>query len=167
MPQATATFQPVAAQGGHLSYREILLTLHIAGVGTWLGANVVQAVVPSAAARVSTAALAGWYRVTSMLSRRLYMPAAILILITGILLVLENEVYSFGSVFVTIGFAMIIIGAVLGVVVFDPGGKAAAEAVESEEPSAIRAAVARVARWGLVDTLLLLFTITAMVLRLD
>lgn len=150
-----------------MTYRDILLVLHIAGAGIWLGANVVQAVVPPAAARLGTAALAGWYRLTSVLARRLYIPAAILILITGVLLVLENEAYGFGSTFVTIGMAMIVIGAVLGMVVFGPGGDAAADAVESGDESRIRSAVARTTTWGLVDTLLLLVTITVMVLRLD
>jgi hypothetical protein len=68
---------------------------------------------------------------------------------------------------VTIGFGMIVVGALLGIFVFGPGGDAAADAVESGDQSAIRAAVARITRWGLIDTLLLLFTITAMVLRLD
>lgn len=149
-----------------MTYREILLVLHIAGAGTWLGANVVQAVVPPAAARAGSSTLAGWYRITSALSTRLYMPAAILILVTGILLVLQSEAYGFGSAFVTIGFATIIVGAILGIVVFGPGGEAAADAVESGDQSAIRSAVAKITRWGLVDTLLVLFAITAMVMRL-
>jgi len=81
--------------------------------------------------------------------------------------VLESDAYGFGSVFVTIGFGMIVVGALLGIVIFGPGGEAAAEAIESGDQSVIRAAVARITRWGLVDTLLLLFTITAMVMRLD
>lgn len=150
-----------------MTYRDILLVLHIAGAGTWLGANVVQAMVPPMAARSGTAALAGWYRVTSTMARRLYMPAAFLILITGVALVLEIDAYGFGNTFVAVGFAMIIIGAVLGIVVFGPGGNAAAEAVESEDVSRIRKAVARLTRWGLVDTLLVLLTIGVMVMRLD
>lgn len=150
-----------------MTYRDILLVLHIAGAGTWLGANVVQAVVPPAAARAGQAALASWYRITSALATRLYMPAAILILVTGILLVLQDRAYGFGSLFVTIGFGMVVIGAVLGILVFGPGGESAAEAVESGEHLAIRSAVARLTRWGLIDTLLVLFTITVMVLRLD
>lgn len=150
-----------------MTYRDILLVLHIAGAGTWLGANVVQAVVPPAAAKVGTATLAGWYRLTSMLARRLYIPAALLILVTGVLLVLQDDRYGFGSTFVAIGFGMIVIGALLGSLVFGPGGEAAAEAVESGDGSSIRSAVARLARWGFIDTLLLLVTITVMVLRLD
>lgn len=150
-----------------MTFRDILLVLHIAGAGTWLGANVVQAVVPPAAARAGQATLAGWYRITSVMAKRLYMPAAILILITGIFLVLQSEAFSFGSIFVTIGFAMIVVGAILGMVVFGPGGEAAADAVEAGDQGAIRSAVSRLSRWGIIDTLLLLLTITVMVLRLD
>ena len=161
-----------------MTYRDILLVLHIAGAGTWLGANVVQAVVPPMAARAGTVTLASWYRITSGMSR-LYIPAAILILITGVLLdhvrrtgsipllVLDSDAYGFGSLFVTIGFGMIVVGALFGQFVFGPGGERAAEAVEAEDRPAIRKAVSRLTTFGLIDTLLLLFTITAMVLRLS
>lgn len=149
-----------------MSYRDVLLVLHIAGAGTWLGANVVQAVVPPMAARRSAEVLAGWYRITSSMASRLYVPAAILILITGVLMVLDNEAHGFGTLFVTIGFGMIVVGALFGQFVFGPGGEAAADAVESGEASAIRATVGRLTRYGVIDTVLLLLTITAMVLRL-
>lgn len=150
-----------------MTYREILLVLHIVGAGTWLGANIVQAVVPPRAARAGTAVLSGWYRLTGDLSTRLYIPAALLILLTGVLLVLDNPAYGFGSLFVTIGFGMIIVGALLGQFVFGPGGERAAQAVDSGDRAATRREVGRLTRYGVIDTLLLLFTITAMVLRLS
>jgi hypothetical protein len=150
-----------------MTFRDILLVFHIAGVGAWFGANIVQAVVPPMAARVGIVTLAGWYRITSVLARRLYIPAALVILVTGVLLVMQTDAYGFGDTFVAIGFGMIILGAVLGMVIFGPGGEAAAAAVETEDVTKIRSAVAKLTSWGVVDTLLLLFTIAAMVLRLD
>jgi hypothetical protein len=139
----------------------------VAGVGTWLGANVVQAFVPPYAARSGNATLGWWYKTTAVMVGRLYVPAAIVILVTGIFLVLENESYGFGSTFVTIGLGMIVVGAILGMVVFGPSSEAAAAAaVADDEPGLLRAA-GRIARYGIIDTLLLLFTITVMVLRLD
>jgi uncharacterized membrane protein len=149
-----------------MELRDILLILHIAGVATWFGANIVQALAPSMAARQSPEAAAGWYRVAGGLSRRLYMPASILILVTGIWMVVDNEAYGFSNLFVTIGFGMIIVGALLGIFVFEPGSERAARAIESGDQGAIRASTARVAAFGTADTLLLLFTITSMVLRL-
>jgi hypothetical protein len=149
-----------------MELRDILLILHIAGAGAWLGANIVQALAPPLAAKQGPAAQAGWYRIAAKLSSRLYMPAAILILITGIWMVLLNDAYGFGTLFVTIGFGMIIVGAILGILVFDRGSEQAATAIEGGDQGAIRSATGRLAGFGVLDTLLLLFTITAMVLRL-
>jgi hypothetical protein len=149
-----------------MELRDILLVLHIAGAGAWLGANIVQALAPSLAAKQGPAAQAGWYRIAAKLSSRLYMPAAILILITGIWMVLLNDAYGFGTLFVTIGFGMVIVGAILGILVFDRGSEQAATAIEAGDQGAVRSATGRLAGFGVLDTVLLLFTITAMVLRL-
>lgn len=146
-----------------MDWAHILLIIHIAAAGAWLGGNLVQAVVPPLAARHGVAVAAGWYRVTAALSARFYMPAAILIVLTGVIMVALKDDYGFSATFVSIGFAMVIVGALLGKFVFEPGGEAAAEAVESGDQSRIRAATGRLAAFGTVDTLLLLFTFTAMV----
>jgi Predicted integral membrane protein (DUF2269) len=147
-----------------MELHEVMLVLHIAAAGTWLGANIIQAVVPGLAARQGAEVVAGWYRVAGQLSKRLYMPAGILILITGIVMVLQHDI-SFGSRFVTIGFGMIVVGTLLGIFIFEPGSEVAAEAVESGDRSRIKAATSRMTAFGTADTLLVLFTMTVMVLR--
>jgi len=149
-----------------MELRDILLVLHIAGAGTWLGANIVQAVAPSMAAKQGPAAAAGWFRIAAGLSTRLYMPAAIVLLATGIWMVLIDDAYGFGTTFVTIGFGMIIIGTLFGIFVFERGSIRAADAIDSGDQTAVKTARGRLAGFGILDTLLLLFTITAMVLRL-
>lgn len=124
----------------------------------------VQAVVPSMMAKQGPEAAAGWYRVAAGFNR-LYMPAGILLLATGIWMVIRLEAYGFSTLFVTIGFVMIVIGVVLGIAVFAPGGEAAAEAIESGDQARIKKAAAKLATWGSVDTLLVLFTIAVMVIR--
>jgi hypothetical protein len=118
------------------------------------------------AAKQGPAVSAGWFRIAAGLSTRLYMPAAILLLATGIWMVLLTEAYGFGTTFVTIGFAMIIIGTLLGIFVFERGSIRAADALDSGDQTAATAARGRLAGFGILDTVLLLFTITAMVLRL-
>jgi len=146
---------------------DFLLVLHIAGAGTWLGANIVQAVAPSMAFNQGGAVASGWYRIAARLSKVLYIPAAILIVVTGIFLVLASEgAYSFGSTFVASGFTMIVIGAVLGSFVFGPVSERAADAIEASDGAAIKATTGRLATFGVIDTLLLLTTITVMVLKL-
>ncbi len=148
-----------------MELHEIMLVLHIAGAGVWLGTNILQAVVPGLAARQGVEVAAGWYRVTGEFGKRVYMPASILVLVTGIVMVLQDDSYSFGSLFVTIGFVMIVIGVLLGIFIFTPGSEASAKAVESGDQTQIKSATARIAAFGTVDTLLLLFTMTVMVLR--
>lgn len=148
-----------------MGLREILLTFHIAGAGIWLGSNVVQAVVPRMVARHGSEAAAGWYRVAARLGNRVYVPASIVILITGIFLVVGADEYGFGTRFVTVGFTMIVLGAVLGVLVFEKGSERAAEAIESGDQGRVRSAISRLAAFGALDTLLLLLTIVAMVTR--
>jgi len=149
-----------------LEVRDLLLVLHIAGAGTWLGANIVQAVVPSLAFKQAGAAASGWYRIAGRLSTVLYMPAAIVIVLTGIVLVLQSEIYSFGTLFVSIGFATIVIGALLGIFVFGPVSTKAADAIDSGDEAGTKAATSRLATFGAIDTLLVLTTITVMVLKL-
>jgi hypothetical protein len=149
-----------------LELRDFLLIVHIAGAGTWLGANIVQAVVTPMAVKEGGTAASGWYRIAGRLSTVLYMPAAILILLTGIFLVLQSDVYGFGSLFVTIGFITIVIGALFGMFVFGPVSKRAADAIDAGDTGGIKAATGRLATFGVIDTILVLVTITVMVLRL-
>jgi len=148
-----------------MEFNEILLVLHIAAAGTWFGANIMQAVVPPMMAKQSAEGVAAWYRTGAGLSKKLYMPASILILITGVWMVLRIEAFGFGTRFVTVGFTVIVVAAILGIFVFTPGGEAAAEAVESGDQGRIKKATAKLATWGTVDTLLILFTIGVMVIR--
>ncbi len=150
-----------------MELRDVLLILHIAAAGTWFGANIVQAVAPPRTAKHGPEVAAGWYRVAGGLSSVLYMPVGIVIVVTGIWMVLiSNGAFSFGSVFVGIGFAVVVIGALLGKFVFEPTSAKAAEAIESGDGDAIRATSGTIARFGALDTLLVLLAITVMVLKL-
>jgi len=149
-----------------MDFRDILLVLHIAGAGTWFGANIVQAVVPPMALKEAGAAASGWYRIAGRLSTVLYMPAAILILLTGVILVLQSDAYDFDNLFVAIGFVTIAIGALLGTFVFGPVSQRAADAIDANDSAAIKASTGRLAMFGVIDSLLVLTTITVMVLKL-
>lgn len=150
-----------------MSLSETFLFLHIAAAGIWLGANIVQIAVPSLSRSESTSFSAGWLRIGAKLGRVLYMPVGVLLLASGVGLVLTSEgAYEFSDLFVSIGFAVIVIGAVLGAAVFAPGGFKAAEAFERGDETTGRATTRRLAGFGVIDTLLLLFAIVVMILRL-
>lgn len=146
--------------------RDVLLILHIAAAGTWLGADLVQAVGQRMMAGTGSETRAGWYRFTGNLVRPLYMPAVALLVITGVWMVLSIDAYSFADTFVIIGLAVVVVGTVLGFAIFEPTSQAAARAVESDDPASLRSANGKLATFGVIDTLLVLFAITVMVLRL-
>jgi uncharacterized membrane protein len=141
---------------------DAVLVIHVLAAATWFGANVTQVVVTPRMERVGGAAAAEWMRSTVLMGTRLYTPAAILSLITGIVLVLDRD-YSFGSLFVTLGFITVIVGAVVGIRVFGPVGEERAAAYDSGDQSGIERTGNKLRMFGLLDTVLLVVTITAMV----
>lgn len=146
--------------------RQVLLIVHIAAAGAWLGANFVQIAGQRMMATKPPDARAAWYRVTGALAGPLYIPAGVLLVVTGVWMVLSIGAYSFADAFVIIGLAVIVVGAVLGNVVFGPRSEAAAQAVETGDDSRLREATGKLTTFGVIDTLLVLFAITVMVLRL-
>ncbi len=108
---------------------------------------------------------AAWMDTTVLWGRILYMPASIVILATGIALVLDSDAYEFSHAFVSIGFAAVIIAAVMGMVVFAKGGEQASAGFNSGDDAAGHAAVKRMMPWGVLDTAILLLAIVAMVAK--
>ncbi len=100
-----------------------LVFIHILAVTAWLGANVTQFIVTPAMQKTGGAPAAAWMRQTVRMGTRLYSPAAVLILVTGIWMVLRESLYEFEQAFVTVGIFVVIVGVVLGMRVFGPGGR--------------------------------------------
>lgn len=146
--------------------RNALLIVHIAAAGAWLGANIVQIAGQRMMAARPPEARAAWYRVTGDLAGPVYIPAGVLLVVTGSWMVLTIDAYSFADAFVIIGLAVVVVGAILGNSVFSPRSEAAADALEAGDNSRLRDATSKLAIFGLLDTLLVLFAITVMVLRL-
>jgi uncharacterized membrane protein len=147
--------------------RNVLLILHILAAGTWFGANMVQLMVNPRIGNAGSTVAAHWLRTTVRLGTRLYSPAAVLILLSGIGLVLVSDgAYEFSDLFVSVGFLVVIVGAALGMAVFAPVGRRAADAYEAGQTQVVQASERRLAMFGMLDTALLIFVITLMVLRL-
>lgn len=143
-----------------------LLFVHILAAGAWLGASVTQGLVTPAMQKTGGAPAAAWMRQTSRMSLVLYMPAAIVLLITGFWMVIRDNLYEFEQAFVAIGIITVIVGAVLGMRVFGPGGEEAADLHDAGDEAKVAPLHKRLAIYVLVDTVLVVFTIWAMVKRL-
>jgi hypothetical protein len=144
--------------------RDVLLVAHIAAVSAWLGANIVQFVLTPWFARRPVEQNLGWVSATLFLGRRFYNVAGMLIAFTGVSLVLETD-YNFSSRFVMVGIATIVVGAVLGVAVFDRLMNRHVEALQSSDLALAARLRARTLQVAVIDTSLVLTTIFVMVKR--
>jgi hypothetical protein len=140
----------------------IVLALHITGVAAWLGANFVQLVLSPRFARGPADIAAAWTRQTIWLGERYYIASGVLIGVTGVVLVLDND-WSWSAGFIWVGISVVVVGAVLGGAVFGPLAKRRAAALESGDSSTAAAVQARIVGFALLDTALVLTAVLAMV----
>ncbi len=143
--------------------RQTLLVLHIIGVATWLGGNLVLAFVGPRIGSAEASTRVWWAETQGAMARVLYNIAGILVLITGVGLVLESDFFEFSNMFVSLGFLAVIVGAVLGMAVFGPGSRALAAAIRDGDAEAERSMSARLTAFGVLDTIVVVITIVAMV----
>lgn len=145
-----------------MSWSELLLVVHIVAVAAWLGANLVQAYLAGRTRRAGVAERRWWVETQGAMARVYYSVAGVVVLVTGVLMVLDDRA-EFSDAFVSIGFAAIIIGIVLGVAVFGPGSRRLAAAIDAGDAATERALDTRLGIFGVVDTLVVVVTIAAMV----
>ena len=145
-------------------YRDLLLSIHIASVAAWLGANFTQLFLGPWFARRGGEVAIAWHEATARLASRYYNVAGTVLAVSGVLLVLHLD-YAWSAGFVGVGITVVIIGGVLGVVFFAPTGRRLAEA-EREGDIAERTILRRrYVAAACVDTVLVLVAVVAMVKR--
>ncbi|MFV0315438.1 MAG: hypothetical protein ACK5O2_00555 [Microthrixaceae bacterium] len=142
--------------------RTRLLSTHIAAVAAWLGANFVQYALGGRFAAEGAAIDAAWTRQSAWLGRRYYNAAGVLIGITGVLLVLDGG-WSWGSGFIWVGAAVVVIGGLMGGLVFVPLSERRAAELDAGEQSAAGSTRSMLLRSVTVDTALVLLAVLAMV----
>jgi hypothetical protein len=142
---------------------QFLLFLHIAGAAAWIGAAIRQLAEAPAMQGAGSAARAVWHRNQVAMGTRLFAPAAVVVLISGIFLVLDNDAVGFGTPFVSIGFAAVIFGAAVGPAVFGKRGEAAAAALEAGNESVATEIAQKTKPIEFLDLAILLITLAAMV----
>lgn len=143
-----------------MTYRNLLLAVHIAAAAAWLGANFVQLALTPQFAKKGGEITAAWFDAASWLGKRYYSLAGAVLALTGILLVQETA-YDWSAGFVAVGITVIVIGAVLGVAFFAPEGERLAAASREGRP----VASGRYLGVALLDTALVLAAVCAMVWR--
>jgi hypothetical protein len=127
----------------------------------WLGTNVAQMLIGPKL--VNGGAGLPWLKAVDKASGPIYGSASGLILLTGIYMVLSNDAFSFGSTFVGIGFAVVIIGGALAGLVFARKTRQAIGLFESGDTAKAMPVYKSISSWAVLDTALVAFAILAMV----
>lgn len=142
--------------------RTLLLWLHLVSVAAWLGANLVQLVLSPRFAKGPADVAAAWTRQTIWLGERYYNAAGGVLAVTGVLLVLDGD-WSWGTEFIWVGIAVVVIGGAMGGLLFGPLAKRRAAALEAGDTATADEAQGRIIPLALLDTALVLLAVWAMV----
>ena len=145
--------------------RDTYLIIHILAAGAWFGTNMVQVAVNPGINNKSPVVAAEWHRTLQRFATRVYMPAAIISLVTGILLIVavDDSPYEMSDAFVSVGFLMIIIGAAMGMGFFIKKSRDAAAAYDAGDIAGAAEIEKKISAAGLLDTVLIVLTVVAMV----
>jgi hypothetical protein len=141
--------------------RNAALWLHIIGASMWFGTNVAQMLIGPKL--VNGGAGLAWLKAVDKASGPIYGSASGLILLTGIYLVLTNDAFSFGSTFVGIGIAVVIIGGALAGLVFNRKTRQAIGLFESGDTANAMPVYKSISSWAVLDTALVAFAVLVMV----
>ena len=146
---------------------EILLFVHITAVVVWVGGAIALQVVGGRFAAASDpVASAAYGQHTADLGTKLFMPASIAVLASGIWMVADAGI-DWEEPFVVYGIAAIVVSTIIGAAVLGPQSAKLASLVQEKGPAAPEIAVATkkfltIAR---VDTVILLSAIFMMAVK--
>ncbi|HVE94920.1 MAG TPA: hypothetical protein VNB24_08380 [Acidimicrobiales bacterium] len=142
----------------------LLLSLHIAAIASWLGADVMQHAARRRWVNESPDAVKAWARMQFWLHDRYYAVVAVLVLATGIALVVDGG-WSWSSNFIWVGIATVIAGGMFGGVGLKGLAKKRIDALESGDAAGAESIRKRAVPIEIFLTLFVLVTIVAMVHR--
>lgn len=145
--------------------REVMLVLHILGAALWIGGGIVTVAARRAMVRRGSTPAVGWMDFEATLGKVFFPVAAVLTLLSGIVLVLMAHQYGFLDLFVIIGIAAFLFSAIgNSAYVGRTDARAVASWREGDEPTA-RSLVANTTRFHLLDNAVLVLALVAMVYR--
>lgn len=144
---------------------DVLLVVHILAAAVWLGAVVTVGFLTPQLRGAGDQTGAAFMSAYERMGRVVFNPAGILVLLSGVLLVIEGP-WEFENLFVIIGIAVVLTGAVFGARVFTPLSRDAQAAHVAGDSARLDQIYARFRTFGAIDTSLIVLAIVAMVLKL-
>jgi hypothetical protein len=145
-----------------MTSRTLLLSLHLAAIASWLGADIVQHAMRHRWNDETLEGKKAWARMLFWLHDRYYAVVAGLILVSGVALVFDGD-WSWGSGFIWVGVATIVAGGTLGGISLKGLAKKRIDSLDAGDDSGARAAARQALPIEVLLTALVLVTVVAMV----
>jgi uncharacterized membrane protein len=149
--------------------------LHVASVVIAWGVTFAYPVIQRTAERQDPRAVPNFWRTATRLGFAIIAPSAVLILVTGIIMVVDQEAFGFGDSWVTVGMVAIVVLIAFGPLFFTPAERKLAEVAERDVAAAgagevrfsedYQAASRRYALVGQLNGLIVLVAIFFMVVK--
>jgi len=143
----------------------LYLVLHILLAAAWIGGGLTLAFLAPKMQKSGVVAARAFYSGYEAMGKIYFNVAGVGVLITGVLLVLDSEIYDWEDTFVAVGIVAVILGAVLGMAGFGPLGRKIVAAYDRDDQGAIKTLTGRFGMFGIIDTLILLIALVAMVYK--
>lgn len=151
-----------------MTWYELFLWLHITMAVVWVGGGIMlQALALRVIAASDPVRMAAFSRDVEFIGLRLFTPASLLLLLTGVGLVLNGN-WDWGEPFVSIGLLVWLLSFLTGILYLGPEGGRIARAIEAGGPASPEAQrrIGNILRYSRVELVLLLAVIFMMVVKL-
>lgn len=149
-----------------MSMRDILLTVHILSAMTWFGGGIWGLMAVRRVQRVQgTEEADNLFEKMELVENRFYPPATILVLLSGIAMVMTQDAWGWGDMFVYLGLTGIVISMAMGGAV---GGKINRSLKEAREADDIVQTAGLINKWlniGRLELLILVAVVALMVYK--
>jgi len=145
--------------------RDLYLVLHIFLAAAWIGGGLAVGFLLPRMQKSGAAAATAFFKGYEAMGKIYFNVAGIGVLITGILLVLDSDLYEFETTFVVIGIIAVVIGALLGMAGFGPLGRKMLTAYDADDAGAVKALTGRFSLYGVLDSVILIVALVAMVYK--
>lgn len=151
-----------------MSWYEFLLFVHIATAATWVGgAAMIQFFALRAIGSDDPTRLSALARDVEWISTRVLIPASLLTVVAGVVMVVDADFWSFGDDWIVIGLILFAITFLAGALFFGPESGRIGKLIEAEGASSTRAQarVQRILALSRADLMLLFLIIFDMAVK--